>query len=346
MGKTNVLDAIYYLCMTRSYFGLRDRHLVRHNQSFFRLEAQVKQGAQTRQVVAKVAPGQRKEFELDGTIVPKRSDYIGTFPVVIVAPADTQLAYEGSEVRRKLLDAALAQTDKQYLAQLVQFARLLKQRNSLLRQLANHPKPDLELLHAIDYQLHGPSKFIHHRRKQYIEALNPLLQYYYKQVAPQDEQVSCHYKSQLLYSDIETLLARKRSQDLALGYSTAGIQRDDLDFRIDGRPLKQFASQGQLKSFILALKLAQYQLLCTQRHLYSLLLLDDLFDKLDEHRVTQLLCLLLSQEFGQVFITDTDHTRVPAIIRNLNHTFVQYEILQGTARPIATSSAPNTTEDE
>lgn len=333
MGKTNLLDAIHYLCMTRSYFGLREKLLVRHGADFFRLDGQFEKAGRHHRVVAKVVPGKKKEFEVDGTPVPTLADHIGQFPVVMIAPADIQLAYEGSESRRKMLDAALAQTDKAYLDHLVQYSRLLKHRNHLLRQLAERPHQPHDLLDTIDHQMAAPAQAIHQRRAAWIERLNPLLQHYYEIVSEGRESVSCSYKSQLDRQELTTLLAEKRRQDLALGYSTAGIHRDDLDFRIEGRPLKQFASQGQLKSFILALKLAQYQLFVEDRGLSPVLLLDDLFDKLDQRRVSRLLELLLEQNFGQVGITDTHAERIPAILRSFGQPFDHYCVQSGQAQP-------------
>ncbi len=344
MGKTNLLDAIHYLCMTRSYFGLREKLLVRHGADFFRLEAGFEKDSRTHRVVAKVVPGKKKEFEVDGTPVPTFADHIGQFPVVMVAPADIQLAYEGSESRRKLLDAALSQTDKAYLDQLVQYTRLLKHRNHLLRQLAEQPHQPHTLLDTIDHQMAAPAQAIHQRRAAWVERLNPLLQHYYEIVSEGRETVACTYKSQLAHKSLSELLTEKRRQDLALGYSTAGIHRDDLDFRIDGRPLKQFASQGQLKSFILALKLAQYQLFVDEHGRTPLLLLDDLFDKLDQRRVSKLLELLLSQNFGQVCITDTHAGRIPAILRSFGQPYDHYCVQSGQARPCPTESQPE--EDE
>ncbi len=346
MGKTNLLDAIHYLCMTRSYFGLREKLLVRHGADFFRLEGQFEKAGRCHRVVARVVPGKKKEFEVDGVPVPSLADHIGRFPVVMIAPADIQLAYEGSESRRKMLDAALAQTDKVYLTQLVQYTRLLKHRNHLLRQLAEQPHQPHDLLDTIDHQMVPLARTIHQRRAAWVERLNPLLQQYYEIVSEGREVVSCTYKSQLDRQEPAVLLAEKRRQDLALGYSTAGVHRDDLDFRIEGRPLKQFASQGQLKSFILALKLAQYRLFVDERGSTPLLLLDDLFDKLDQRRVSRLLELLLGQNFGQVCITDTDAGRIPAILRSFGQPFDHYCVQSGPCLTDAKTLAPSDPDED
>ncbi len=348
MGKTNLLDAIYFLCMTRSYFGLRERLLVQQGADFFRLDARFARALQAHRVVAKVVPGKKKVFEVDGVARATLAEHLGHFPVVMVAPSDIQLAYEGSEARRKLIDAALAQADKSYLHHLIQYARLLRHRNRLLRQMAERPPSSFELLDTLDAQLAAPGRALHQRRKAYVARLEPLIQHFYQIVSEGREAVSCTYKSQLLTHSLPALLEMKRQQDLALGYSTAGLHRDDLDFRIDGRPLKQFASQGQLKSFILALKLAQYQVLTEQGGCKPLLLLDDLFDKLDERRVARLLQLLLAPPFGQIFITDTHRERIPSILRSFGQPFEHYAIRHGQAVPAArkASTQPTAGEDE
>jgi DNA replication and repair protein RecF len=314
MGKTNVLDAVHFLCLCKNHSGLNDRHLVRHGAAFFRLEGQFHANGEAQKIAAKYQQGQRKEMERNGVAFERLTDYIGQFPVVMIAPDDVALVQEGSEDRRRFLDATLAQVSPAYLQNLLIYNALLKQRNALLKNFAEQRRFDPMLLEGIDRQMPGPARHIFEARRAFVLQLQPLFQAYYADISNDREQVSVAYDSDLLAGDLADLLPAALEKDRLLQRSTVGPHRDDLRLEMDGQVVKKFASQGQLKSFLLALRLAQYEVLRQEKGLAPLLLLDDIFDKLDENRVRQLIALLIGRDFGQIFITDTQRSRLEAIV--------------------------------
>jgi len=314
MGKTNLLDAIYYLCMCKSNFGIADRLIVQDTTEFFRIEGQFLKEKKPFKVVAKVQPRKKKEIELNGVVHPKLAEHIGLFPVVMITPFDIELAMDGSEVRRKFLDNSLAQIDRVYLNALLQYNRLLRQRNAALKSFSRG-NVDHALLDTLDEQMLTPATTIIEKRTAFCTDFLPIFQDYYKTISNEQEVVDCQYRSQLLSQDLKELLYQNREKDIYLQRSTVGIHKDDLVFLIKEKPLKKFASQGQLKSFILALKLAQYHLVKVRKGNLPILLLDDIFDKLDNNRVQQLLSLLFERNFGQIFFTDTHEKRLLELLQ-------------------------------
>lgn len=316
VGKTNVLDAIYYLCLCRSRFGLADRELVQQGESFFRLDGQFLSGDEKLLVTAKVAPPRRKDFLCQDVPYTRLSDHIGRIPVVMIAPDDTELVLGGSEERRAFVDATLSQTDPAYLRALIQYNRLLEQRNALLKQ---DPPPNQlgALLEAFDAGLLPNGTFLFEQRKRYLEVLLPLFSVCYEAISGGQESPSIAYISQLHEGPFADLLQSRSEKDRLLRRTTGGPHRDDLSLSLDGREVKRFASQGQLKSFVLAMRLAQYEYLRDVRGTAPLLLLDDIFDKLDANRVRQLLLLLRERQYGQLFLTDTHADRVGRLLEEL-----------------------------
>jgi DNA replication and repair protein RecF len=260
-------------------------------------------------IVAKVVPGKQKTIERNDNTYPRISDHVGFLPVVFMAPDDTTLALEGSEERRRFLDNTLCQLDHRYLEELVIYNRVLDKRNAQLKQFAEKNTFNSTLLDAFNRQLVEPAGYISQQRSQFIETLQPIFNEYYQTICGGTEPVHCVFRSSLTGIDFLTLLEESVEKDRILQRTTVGIHKDDLIFQLKDLPLKQFASQGQLKSFVLSLKLAQYECLRTQKGFCPLLLLDDLFDKLDDERVSQLVELLVKNDFGQVFITDTHPER-------------------------------------
>lgn len=313
MGKTNLLDAIYYLCMGKSYFSVRDQFLVEHSESFFRLVGEFELTDRQDKIVVKVVPKQRKELELNGRVYDKLADHVGRFPVVIVVPDDTQLIREGSEERRRFVDNTLSQLDPDYLRHLLQYNKVLKQRNALLKQWGGRLLSE-DLLQIYDEQLLAPAKYIFSRRETFIEEFQAPFQAAHQAICGGKEQASLRYRSALRDMPFLELLQSKREKDVVLERTSQGIHRDDLVFHLGEHPLKRLGSQGQLKSFIVALKLAQYRFLKDERKVAPILLLDDIFDKLDPNRVQQLVSYILQEDFGQVFITDTDQDRVTRVL--------------------------------
>lgn len=323
-GKTNLLDAAHYLCLCKSYSGLPDRNLVRHGEGFFRLEGNFVRDEAAEKIVIKYLPGQRKEIERNGAPFDRLTDYIGLFPVVMIAPDDVALVQEGSEERRRFLDATLSQISPEYLHQLLIYNALLKQRNALLKSFADERRFDAALLEAIDRQLPAPASLLYEQRRDFVHTLFPLLQAFYADISGGREQVSVRYESQQNDTpDLAALLAATLEKDRLLQRSTVGPHRDDLDLAMDGYPVKKIASQGQLKSFLLALRLAQYEVLRREKKVAPLLLLDDIFDKLDADRVRQLVGLLLRHDFGQIFITDTQRERIENVVSSFG---VDYQL--------------------
>ena len=340
MGKTNLLDAIYYMCMCKSHFKTSDKHITKHEASFFRLEANfvsgnTKETLRVDKIIAKVQARKIKEFECNKAVYERLSDHIGRFPVVMIAPDDTLMAMEGSEERRRFLDNTLCQLDNQYLTYLMHYNKVLSQRNKLLKQFAETRTFDKILVQSYDAQLLPSANYIHQKRQEWMVDFEPIFVDYYNQISGEREAVKCIYQSKLSETDFESLLNETLEKDRILQRTITGVHKDDLKFVFNDVPVKQFASQGQLKSYILALKLAQYELLRQEKEIAPILLLDDIFDKLDESRVQHLLELLIQKkEFGQVFITDTHENRVTEIIEKFEVNFGKFIVRNGEIEEI------------
>ena len=334
MGKTNLLDAIYFLCMGKSYFVNNDRYLSLKGTDLFRLEGAFKLEGQAEKIVAKVQPGKKKVFERNDLAYERLMDHVGLLPVVIIAPDDTALAMEGSEERRKFLNNTLCQIDAGYLKALVRYNKILQQRNALLKQNEGRPLSDKGLIEIYDEQLADVVPLIFNARKQLIEDLTPVFQDYQGTISKEQESVGCRYRSQLIDRNFRELLSENLEKDVLLQRTTVGIHKDELVFTVEDQPIKRFASQGQRKTFIMALKLAQYELLRRHKEITPLLLLDDVFDKLDPSRVHQLIDLILQDTFGQVFISDTHIERLPEIAAQLQAEFRIFKIIDGTVTTI------------
>lgn len=339
MGKTNLLDAIYYLCMCKSHRGVNDRNVVQHSMDFFRLEGEflnekneATKSKSKNKIVAKVQPGKKKEIEKNNVAYQKLSEHIGMLPVVIIVPDDTLMATEGSEERRRFLDNTLSQLDIEYLKSLITYNKILKQRNSALKKFAETRSFNAELLDIYDQQLLEPAQVIFEKRKEFVDSFRPVFKEFYLTISSGQEKVDCTYSSSLKVENFADQLKGSREKDRILTRTTCGIHKDDLVFRIDKYLLRKFGSQGQLKSYVLALKLAQYDFLKKNHSSNPILLMDDIFDKLDEGRVKQLIQLILEKNFGQVFITDTHENRVEEIIKNFETDYKKFYIENGAFR--------------
>jgi len=309
-GKTNLLDAVYYLCLTKSYFNSVDQQLIRHEQVSFIIEGQFDVNSEPVQVKC-LQPRERKKEFLVNEIKPERlSHHIGLLPVVMVTPDDQLLIYGGSEERRRFLDGTLSQINREYLEALQEFNKLLLQRNALLKQFAEQQKFDANLLLAYDRKLIPLNDSIYKMRKAFITELTPVFNSIYKTLSGEAETVSLAYSSDLDDCKAEQLYLRNMEKDRLLKRTTGGIQGDDLVFKIGSEPVKKFGSQGQQKTYLLSLKLAQAFLLEKNLDKTPLLLLDDVFDKLDALRSNNLLNYISSNYNGQIFITDTQRERL------------------------------------
>ncbi len=331
MGKTNLLDAIYYLAVGKSYANIPDAYLVKKGTDFFRLEGLFELNGRQEQIVAKVVPRAKKELERNKVPYQKISEHVGLIPIVFIAPDDVQIVKEGSEVRRKFIDNTLSQLDRVYLKQLIEYNKLLKQRNALLKQFAENNTFNTGLLRVYNEQMNEPAHYIFEQRNRFVNSFHPVLMRVAASLSSENDVVNCKYQSPLEGRNFEQLLIDTEEKDRYLQRTTTGIHKDDLIFSIDEFSLKKFASQGQLKTFILSLKLAQYEFLKAQTNYLPLLLLDDIFDKLDESRVANLLRILKTDQFGQIFITDTHNNRIIQILEGFGADFNKYFIHQGTA---------------
>jgi DNA replication and repair protein RecF len=329
MGKTNVLDAIYYLCLCKSHFSIPDRLIIKHQQDFFRLEGTFRKDKKE-QIVCKYDK-RKKVIERNKVAYARLAEHIGLLPVIMITPDDTLLITEGSENRRRFMDLLLVQSNPQYLTYLMEYNKLLHQRNAFLKQYKHPNDIDAALLEIYDAQMIAPATYIHQQRHQFCQQLQPIFKSYYQAIAGANEPVNFVYQSQLSENSLPELFLASREKDSWLQRTTKGIHKDDMKLTIDGYPVKKFASQGQLKSYLLALKLGQYELLRQEIGSAPLLLLDDIFDKLDRSRVQHLLQLLIEKKFGQLFITDTHPDRIAAIAAQLGSNFKQFDIQKGVA---------------
>lgn len=316
-GKTNLLEAIYYLCMSKGYDGgVAEQYNIRHGDTVARLDGTFKLDDEREdRIVIKLRKRQRKIIERNGAAYERISDHVGRYPVVIVTPDDISLVMEGSATRRRLLDNSLSQTDPTYLNQLIAYNRLLDNRNARLKELEGE-RDHTGLLEVYNDQMAPAAEYLHQRRQAFIGPFTELLREAYATISGRREEVDLQYRSHLNDQSWDDLIEVRADKDRYLGRTSGGIHRDDLIFTQNDHPLRRVASQGQLKSFVLSLKLAQYRLLERNTQRTPILLLDDIFDKLDRDRVRHLLELVMSSAFGQLFITDTDPERVLSLIEH------------------------------
>ena len=316
--------------MCKSRFAGSDKNILRKEKDatapFFRVEAQFKKKKKKLKVVAKVKPRQLKEFEINDKAAVRLADHVGIFPVVMVVPDDALLLLDGSESRRLLIDNVLSQMERPYLDALMSYNRILKQRNSALKSFIENRNYDINLIKTYNEQLSPLADTIHEFRSDFMIQFSHYLNQFYEIISGEKEHIKCDYKSGLNEEKATLILERTMEKDRIMGRTTEGIHRDDLVFKMNDFPLKRFASQGQLKSFILAVKLAQYELMRLHKGVTPLLLLDDIFAKLDDQRVGHLLKLLNGKKFGQVFITDTHLERGAKILKDMKIDFKQFEL--------------------
>ena len=328
VGKTNLLDAIYVLAMTRSNFRLAEAQLIRDGADFYRLAGVLEKPEGEVHVVIKLAKGKKKVIEQNQSVVAKSIDHIGFIPVVMITPDDLNLINATNTERRKLADSTLSQIDHDYLQNLAQYNRLLKQRNMLLKQGLEHRNLDLDLLNTYDQSMDVPAATIYRGRKLFFDMLKEQVQYYYQILSDGTESVTIEYTSHMADDTISTLAARNASRDRATGRTNYGIHRDAIRCLIDGRDGRIFGSQGQKKSLVFAIKLAQLDFMSHKLASRPILLLDDIFDRLDQQRVKHLLSIILSDTFGQIFITDTQWNRIEQILSLYQVPLTKIEITQ------------------
>lgn len=325
VGKTNLLDAIYHLGMGKSYFNSVAIQNICHGADFYMLEGVFLREEREETIVCSVKKGQKKQVKKNGKLYDKLADHIGNFPMVIISPSDRDLITEGSEERRRFLDGVISQTDTSYLNSLLNYNKILAQRNSLLKYFVENQYFDNDTLLVYNEQLSLFGQEIHQKRTDFLEIFIPIFNQQYEIISRGNEVVTLFYESNLLQTPLRELLAENQQKDLQLQYTTQGIHKDDLLFQINGHLIKKFGSQGQQKSFLTALKLAQFQIIRQKTNCTPILILDDIFDKLDADRVQQIIELVSDEDFGQIFLSDTHSERTENIIQNI---FPEYKIFE------------------
>lgn len=325
IGKTNLLDAIYYLCFTKGYFTRSDLQNVQHGRSGFRIAGGFELNGEETQSICILRENGKKEFLWNGQAYEKFSDHIGKYPAVFVAPDDVHIITEGSEERRRFLDALISQLENEYLLKLIEYNRVLQQRNSLLKSFAEKKSVDKSLLDVLNDQLVKPGEYIFNKRKEFLTELIPLIAEFYQEISGEGYQIEINYESQLLGDDFAQLLKRNQERDLYLQRTGVGIHKDDLQITLNKNIFKTIASQGQRKSLLFAFKLAEFTSLKHHKDFSPLLILDDVFEKLDEYRMHNLLDFVCCQNDGQIFLTDTHCERLNNALSNLGQS---YQIIQ------------------
>lgn len=318
MGKTNLLDSIYYLAITKSHLNAIDSQLVRHGEPFMMLHGEVSERdnetCSRDSIDVTIKPHTKKLFKMNGKAYTKMADHIGKIPVVLVSPMDQSLIAEGSDERRRFMDIVISQCDTRYINSLMRYNTVLKNRNEMLKKLGEEGGDD-SLLDIYNQQMEIEAEYIYQKREAFIEKFIPLFNTFYNEICSEREQVELRYESHLNSGKaLSELLQEVKARDIILGFTTRGIHKDDLLMTIGGYPMKGTGSQGQSKSFVVAMKLAQYMFLTAESGKKPLLLLDDVFDRLDATRVENIIRIVSSEEFGQIFITDTSRNKVDGLL--------------------------------
>ena len=327
MGKTNVLDAIYYLSFCKSHSNSIDSQNINHEADFFLIQGDYAKNDTPEHIYCGLKRRQRKQFKRNKKEYEKLSDHIGLIPLVMVSPDDSQLISEGSDERRKFMDGVISQYNKQYLQQLLQYNNILKQRNALLKSENSIDETVLEIL---EEQMDSAGRYIHESRTTFIQAFIPVFQDFHNRISGNREQVSLEYSSQYQrHENLRERMAETRERDRMLGFSTQGIHKDELEMTLDNYPIKKVGSQGQNKTYLIALKFAQFDFLKKTHHCSPLLLLDDIFDKLDAKRVEEIVKLVASDLFGQIFITDTNRENLDKILLQLKSEAKIFQVVKG-----------------
>lgn len=325
-GKTNVLDALHYLSVGKSFLGNTDQNNIENGEDFFSIEGIISDGEKESIVKVQMPRDAKKIIKKNDKTYDRMADHIGFLPSVIISPYDSNLISDSGESRRRFLDAMISQTDSDYLFNLIQYQKTVQQRNALLKSFAKNRYFDAESLEIYDEPLVKFGSRIFEKRRSFTDSILGLIQNYYEIISKGNEKIMVEYGSDLIHQNFEDLLSTNLEKDRALTYTSRGIHKDDLLFNMNGQPLKKTGSQGQQKSFLIALKLSQMNRIKELTGKTPILLLDDIFDKLDDTRVAQLIELVNREHFGQIFITDTSKERTEAVVRKINEESKIFEI--------------------
>ena len=318
VGKTNILDSIYHLALGKSYFNLRNDQLINKNEDFMVIDGLFDLNGKKENIICSIKRGDKKNLKRNGKTYKKFSNHIGLIPVVLISPYDNDLINEGSSERRKFIDSIISQNNKEYLINLIAYSRVIQNRNSLLKQYNKSVDFDLDTIKIYDDQIIKLSEPIFMARKNFFNDFKDLVIEKYDQISENQEKISIEYKSDLFDSEIKNLIENSFQKDVILQYTSSVIHKDDFIFNLDGSRIKKFGSQGQQKSFLIALKLAQFEYLKNKTGNSPILLLDDIFDKLDLIRVKRIVEIVNSTNFGQLFLSDTDRERIEKVLSSLN----------------------------
>jgi DNA replication and repair protein RecF len=323
-GKTNLLDAIYYLSVTKSFFNSTDRQNIRHNENYFIIQGNFIRNENEEKIYCGVQNGE-KTFKRNDKQYSRFADHLGFIPLVMISPTDISLINDSGEERRRYLNSVMSQLDIVYLDSLVKYNRVLLQRNRLLKQI----KEKNDVIAVLDEQLNEYAQIIYQKRKQFIEQIQHYFTQVYRQVSNDSEQVSITYKSDLHENNFIDLLEQSFDKDFIMQHTTVGIHRDDIIMKMNNYHIKKIGSQGQQKTFLIALKLTQFNFFKQQTGISPVLLLDDIFDKLDLHRVQHLISLVAGNDFGQIFLTDSNKTRLNKILEQQKNPFSLFNVEKG-----------------
>ncbi len=329
-GKTNLLDAVYYLGFCKSFTGTADVQNITYDNPFFVLQGNFIRNTENEQIYCGYKRNQKKQFKRNKKEYERLADHIGLIPMVIISQNDELIITEGAEERRKYMDSVISQYDRQYLYTLLRYNRLLQQRNALLKQWRDNGTGDNSLLVILDQQLEAAASLIFSVRTTFVEALLPVFNRYYSLLSGDAEQVGMLYKSGLQRYNLSQGLAECRQRDIALGYTSRGIHKDELELMLGDHAIKKAGSQGQKKSFLIALKLAQYEFLGRYNGFSPILLLDDIFDKLDLKRGANLISLVAHNNFGQIFITDTNRNHLESVVSQAGKEYRFFVVVDGS----------------
>ena len=321
IGKTNILDAIYHLSYGKSYFNPLAVQNIKHGEEFFVIDGTFEKNERTEQIICSLKKNHKKILKRNGKQYEKFSDHIGFIPLVIISPADSDLIVEGSDTRRKFIDSVISQLDATYLQELIQYQKIIIQRNALLKYFALNHVFENDTLSIYNEQLNSLGQRIFEKRKQFLDDFIPIFNKHHRAITGSAESVQLVYESQLFDNNLLTLLQENINKDRALHYTSVGVHKDDLSFEIDHYPIKKFGSQGQQKSFLIALKLAQFEFVKKQSGVKPILLFDDIFDKLDETRVEKIIEMVNDDVFGQLFISDTHPERTEDIVKSTHQSY-------------------------
>ncbi|MFT5890917.1 MAG: DNA replication and repair protein RecF [Dokdonia sp.] len=326
VGKTNILDAIYHLSFGKSYFNPVTSQNINHKADFFVIDGVYDKNDREEKVVISAKKGQKKVIKRNAKAYDRFADHIGFLPLVIISPADRDLITEGSDMRRKFIDGVISQSDKKYLSNLLSYGKVISQRNALLKYFAANNTFDQDTLSVYNEQLVTYGQPIFEKRTEFLSHFEPIFQEQYKAISGDTEKVSLSYQSALHDMPFPHLLTNALAKDRMLQYSSVGIHKDDLAFEINGYPVKKFGSQGQQKTYLIALKLAQFNFIKNESGVSPILLLDDIFDKLDETRVTHIIKLVNTNNFGQLFISDTHPERTEEVVKKIHQSYELFHL--------------------